>query len=150
MKFISKRASLLIPLACLAAGAVVFYFRNQSGDQLALAKPTSEEIRARLNSAWEQRLAKLGKDSTQDAKDRAAKEFANQYAQEIAQQEQLADAEQNAPYLGRVEAISNHASARVRGFDEVRRKLSSGELSELPPELAPPAIPQLPSEPVVE
>ena len=40
------------------------------------------------------------------------------------------------------EAISTRAAEKVKTYAEVRRKLRSGEITTLPADLAPPAIPQ--------
>ncbi len=141
------RKVLLVSLACLLVGLAVWCFRAPRPSDPKAAVATSESIRDRLSSAWEQRLSQLGSEASQAEIAEAAAAFSLAHADEIAQQEQLADAEHSAPYLGRVEAISNRAAAKVRSYDEVRRKLGSGELTELPPDLAPPPLPEPLAEP---
>jgi hypothetical protein len=110
---------------------------------------TLEELRAaaaalktKIDNAWSARLAAQGETPAGSAAQQTADSFSAEYAADIAELDRLTGEADSAPWVRYSKAVSRRTAARVAEYDAVRARLSSGELKELPPDLAPPLLPE--------
>ena len=141
--------TVLVLLFTAITGAVtVVLWRSGGGPPAARellagsnAQAKASEVKTALDAAWAVRLSELGHAPVAAKIEAAAGDFARLHAAELAELERLSGQESSAAYAKQVTALSRRAAARVDEFNEIRRKLRSGEISSLPQELAPPPLP---------
>jgi len=110
--------------------------------------PFSEVLQKRLETAWNEELAALGANASNAQRTATARRFSEVHASEIAERDRLVATQASAPYIAEMQAMSQEISTKAVEYAEVGRKLRSGELTELPADLAPPPLPNATPSPI--